>query len=157
MIMRLHNLQCTSCHGLWSRISGVAVAVETEEERIMKVMMMRRVGRTRTRTTTMMMMMMEGCIWLGMWLGQEMRMQQKLRSGSTQLHSKRPVRLFLIFGHAVVILLILRNHPHASIFFLDLFSFCHKMCMRASPESIYMIKGIGGYARQAAQIVMVRL
>ena len=75
MIMRLHNLQCTSCHGLWSRISGVAVAVETEEERIMKVMMMmRRVGRTRTRTTTMM-MMMEGCIWPGMWLGQEMRMQ----------------------------------------------------------------------------------
>ena len=75
MIMRLHNLQCTSSHGLWSRISRVAVAVETEEERIMKVMMMRRVGSTRTRTTTMMMMMMEGCIWPGMWLGQEMRMQ----------------------------------------------------------------------------------
>ena len=69
------DVHCTSCHGLWSRISGVEVAVETEEERIMKVMMMRGVGRTRTRTTTMMMMMMEGCIWPGMWLGQEMRMQ----------------------------------------------------------------------------------
>ena len=32
------------------------------------------------------------------------------------------------------------------------FSFCHKMCTRE-----HMIKGIGRHARQAAQIVMVRV
>ena len=55
------------------------------------------------------------------------------------------------------------HHPHSSQssscidLFSGSFSFCHKMCMRAPPENIYMIKGIGRYARQAAQIVMVRV